>query len=247
LSDQPTQTLSYAAAVRSPVSVDRLLRQAQGSLIAGLIFPLFAIGAVISGVLAYRRTTDDSPNHRRAKRWIAAGAIFTIITPAVYIAIFAWFVTLAAAQGSKIKCASNLRQIGMAIRMYADQNADLLASDFATIAATQDITADVFICPHAHSDNSVRPTPPTQAQMAATIAQGSPTCSFFMHPWPGRTLGSLPPNAILAYEKPTNHDDGMNFLFADGHVDWHPAPLSNTILAELAAGTNPPPSLNGAP
>jgi prepilin-type processing-associated H-X9-DG protein len=49
---------------------------------------------------------------------------------------------------------------------------------------------------------------------------------------------------VLAYEPLTNHNGrGANFLFADGHVGWLDAPTATKVVAELAAGQNPPASL----
>jgi len=147
-----------------------------------------------------------------------------------------------------IKCSSNLKQIGMAIHMYANDHEDQCPASFDVLIAEYDITTYTFICASNDcSDDVARlPSTATTQQAAASVVEGTSTCSYFLCRFPGLTLSQLTPKHVLAYEKPLNHTtktNGMNVLFADGRTEWIPAPLRDQVAAELAAGQNPPPSL----
>ena len=57
---------------------------------------------------------------------------------------------------------------------------------------------------------------------------------------------TTPAGAILAYESITDHDDGVNLLFNDGHVAFNlmSAQKAARMVEQLQAGQNPPPALN---
>ena len=120
---------------------------------------------------------------------------------------------------NRLKCASHLRQIGQGVQMFANENRGLFPDDLTTLFVTQDLTSEVFVCPHAN-------VPPSGQVSYTYTGKG-------MSIW-------TPPNAVLAYEPLANHGDGMHVLFADFHVEWLGAPQARKLLAELAAGHNPP-------
>lgn len=147
-----------------------------------------------------------------------------------------------------IKCGSNLKQIGLAIHMYAGDYGDALPPDFATLVLDPGLAPYTFVCASRDCTDDVAklPSTATTQQAASTVVEGTSTCSYFLCKFPGQTLSQLTPRHVLVYEKPLNHTtetNGMNVLFADGRVDWIDAPLRDKIAAELAAGQNPPPSL----
>jgi prepilin-type processing-associated H-X9-DG protein len=57
---------------------------------------------------------------------------------------------------------------------------------------------------------------------------------------------NTPAGAILAYESITDHGDGVNLLFNDGHVTFNrmSAQKAARMVEQLQAGQNPPPTLN---
>jgi hypothetical protein len=70
----------------------------------------------------------------------------------------------------RLTCASNLRQIGQAVQMYANENHGVFAPDMATLLLTQDLTSEAFICGATHDTRASGPT--TQAVAANLGAAG---------------------------------------------------------------------------
>ncbi len=136
---------------------------------------------------------------------------------------------------ARVHCASNLRQIGQAMLLYANDNGskypdhieDLLVEEIAPVA---------FVCPSTN-DTASAAGPTTQATQANFVTPGH--CSYIYLGKGFTTAASA--ETILAYEPLKNHDgDGSNVLFGDGHVEFVEKQLMTKMLAELAAGQNPP-------
>jgi prepilin-type processing-associated H-X9-DG protein len=135
------------------------------------------------------------------------------------------------------RCASNLRQIGQALQMYANDYPGALPPSFDYLITREDIEADAFVCPA--SSDAVARGPTTQA-VAATVV-GSPGHCSYIYAGAGLSSQSLTPQHILAYEPMTNHgNDGMNVLFGDGRVEFVGRWQADHVLSELAIGHNPP-------
>jgi len=135
----------------------------------------------------------------------------------------------------RLTCASNLRQIGQGVQMYANENHGVYPPDVATLLLTQDLTSEAFICGATHDTRANGPT--TQAIAADLTAGGHLS---YVYCGKGLNLES-PAAAVVAYEPMTNHGGaGTNVLYADGHVDWLDAKQARTLINELGAGHNPP-------
>jgi prepilin-type processing-associated H-X9-DG protein len=136
---------------------------------------------------------------------------------------------------NRIKCQSNLRQIGQAIVMYANENHGAYPDSFATLLANEDITASVFVCPESNDTDATGPT--TQAFVTNLTAGGHLSYIYVGAGW---TTATTPANAVVAYEPLTNHGGtGMNVLFGDGHVDWLTPAQAKAILAKAGQGKPP--------
>lgn len=133
-----------------------------------------------------------------------------------------------------LKCSSNLRSIGQAVQMYANENRGLYPPDFGRLLLTQDLTSEMFVC---YSTDDVRADGPTMQAVAEKLSAGGHLS--YVYTGKGMTLNS-PANAVLAYEPPSNHGNGMNVLFADGRVQWIDAVRGRKLMSELEAGHNPP-------
>lgn len=124
---------------------------------------------------------------------------------------------------NRIKSSSNLRQIGLACKMYANDVAVRAGkpnypADFAELLRTQEITADVFINPT--SGTALPPLPPG-ANPAEFYGEWAVENGDYVYAGAGKTDDIVEAaTTILAYEKPLPNPDGINVLFCDGHVDW---------------------------
>jgi prepilin-type processing-associated H-X9-DG protein len=137
----------------------------------------------------------------------------------------------------RVKCASNLRQIGQGIQMYANENRGAFPPSFDAVLSTQDLTPEVFVCPSSDHERATGPT--TQAVVASFLSNPNLHCSY-VYTGAGLTSATATPKHVLAYEHATNHKDGMNVLYGDGTVQWVDAKQSAHLLSELTAGHNPP-------
>ncbi len=143
-----------------------------------------------------------------------------------------------------VKCASNLRQIGQACLLYANDHNGQFPNELALLLPTEDLGSRVLNCPSSNTE----PAPGTPAEAAALIRAYPDKHVSFVYLGAGLTTATITPETILAYEPLANHDDaGGNFLFGDGHVEFIAKPQAQKLIAALQAGQNPPPSLQPAP
>ncbi len=147
--------------------------------------------------------------------------------------------------GRRASCASNLKQIGLGLIMYSNENNETFPAG-ATLAMTDldalypDYVAErkVFMCP---SDNLV--TSATNAGITANNPFEKDECSYGYDNTHGATDGQ---GVVIAADRPTNNSinaptdanspnhggtvspyntadipgDGQNVLYIDGHVEW---------------------------
>ena len=126
----------------------------------------------------------------------------------------------------KVKCASNLRQIGLGAILYADgHRGGAMPPDLQAILDTQDITANAFTCPATR-----------HAATGGGFLEFGVTSSYI---WTARGLTNRAGRGQpLAFEPLANHAFvGGNVLFADGSVTFEtPATVKTLVAAEVAAG-----------
>jgi prepilin-type processing-associated H-X9-DG protein len=131
---------------------------------------------------------------------------------------------------NRVKCGSNMRQIGMAILLYSNENKGKYPPDQGTIVKTQDIVADVFVCP---SGNSPQP-PKFNNPDAAAKWVNEHTDYVYLGAGMNSTVGA---ETIVLYEKPGAHGkQGMNMLFGDGHVEFQLMPNAMRMIQDQQAG-----------
>jgi prepilin-type processing-associated H-X9-DG protein len=250
----PVAPLEYAAPGLRPHRTD----YAAGSLIVatlGILLLCMAAGvntgaaifalpgflciptALVLGILGLRR----SPRKGRA--------IAGILLASFVVGILLLLPNMGRARepANRIKCSSNLRQIGYGIQLYANENNGLLPPSFGAVLLTQDLTSDVFICPSSNEDPAKGPTP--QA-VVGNLTPGKTLSYVYLYPGPGKRLDQLAPATVLAYEVPANHDHkprdgGAHFLYADGNVDY--VVNAQKAIDQLKAGQNPPVALTPSP
>jgi len=163
---------------------------------------------------------------------IACGCMMSIMLPSL---------NRAREAAQRVKCASNLRQIGQGIMMYANEHRGEYPDAIEKLIITEDLTSDVFVCPSSNDDRAPGATPQAQAANLTAgkhlsyvyVGKGFTTVSGPGAPSMGRT--------VVAYEPPANHANaGINVLFADGHVAFVPAAQAKQLIADVQAGKNPP-------
>jgi hypothetical protein len=137
-------------------------------------------------------------------------------------------------EANRIKCASNLRQIGLAIEMYANQHGGKLPDDFGALLLNTEVVHEVFVCPTSQDEP---PTGQTAAERAASLSTPG-HCSYAYF---GRGL-SMPvdANRVMAMDKPENHGLAgtpgraeVNVLYGDGRVEWVAGKAAEKLLTEL--------------
>jgi prepilin-type processing-associated H-X9-DG protein len=104
--------------------------------------------------------------------------------------------TKARTRARRIACANNLRNIGRALLMYANDNKDNYPPDLETLVTKTYIR-----------DNKMLICPATKLR------------DFYIYRGVSITTSDIP-MMIMVYEKLNNHGGGRNVLFLDCHVEW---------------------------
>lgn len=113
---------------------------------------------------------------------------------------------------NRVKCASNMKQIGSAILLYANEHKMHYPPDLGTLVITEEIADDAFVCPDSNTQR-VDPTGLTLDQLRARVT--ATTDYIYL----GQNLkADADQDQLVLYEKIDNHTNGMNMLFADGSV-----------------------------
>jgi prepilin-type processing-associated H-X9-DG protein len=134
-------------------------------------------------------------------------------------------------QANRVKSASNLRQMGMAVQMHANENKGRFPDDIADLLK-QDLSAEVFGNPRNQGVSPPAGASPEQ------LAQWVRESSEYVYKGKGKNF-RMTSEEVLAYEKPEGLTDGINILFGDGHVEFVPmAPAQ----AMVRLGRKPKPS-----
>ncbi len=136
-------------------------------------------------------------------------------------------------RGRRSVCGSNLRQIGLALRMFSTDNAEQfpsVAQGFKVMSQyIGDKGAKVFICPSTKS-----------SPVGSTTDMTGPTnCSYSYAPGLGESISNASAQVIACDNNGQtvaiwggafggNHAGaGGDLLFVDGHVEW----TTNTVLS----------------
>lgn len=99
------------------------------------------------------------------------------------------------ARAMRYSCRTNLKGIGMALLIYSNDYNDQFPPDLETLISKAEMPAKGLVCPATNLKDSY-------------IYRGA-TLTTSDTPW-----------MITVYEKLSNHGDGRNVLFLDGHVEW---------------------------
>ncbi len=129
------------------------------------------------------------------------------------------------------KCASNLRQIGEGILLYANDHQGQYPDSFGTILLNEDIRPDVFVCPDSADEPATGATTQTTA---ANLTTGGHLSYIYLGS--GMNSATVPANAVVAYEPLSNHGNSrMNVLMGDGTVDFLKPSAAASVLSQVTA------------
>ncbi len=151
--------------------------------------------------------------NRRGFTFIELVSVWAII--AILAAILFPVFARAREKAYQTNCLNNLVNIGVALRIYAQdnyghfppENNNLwpLVPNYLPDSAT-------FICPTAERRRTQGPARPPQPP-----AYGSPIDYVY---WGGWCDDDKPKTVIAGEDEGDRHNDGANYLFLDGHVKW---------------------------
>ena len=144
----------------------------------------------------------------------------------------------------RVACAANLRSVGQAIQMYANDHVGDFPDTLEHVVAGGYVPdVRIFLCPCSTNTDT-----PAQGATRAAIAADLTTGGHLSYAYVGRGLtvkaGS---DTVIAYEHATHHEGkGGNVLFADGHVVWHSTAELRAVIDWYAAGKGPMIKAGGA-
>ena len=119
--------------------------------------------------LDYRNPTQHVPVRRRSVGTIVAWWLGGLGAGLLLICILLPSLGRAREGANRIKCASNLRQIGQAAMFYANDHGGQLPPDVGAMILYGDVTSEVFICPSCDLD---RATGATTRQVVSSLLSG---------------------------------------------------------------------------
>ena len=224
---QATPAMAYA----TPTTVGTTSGLAIAALVTGalgLLIPLLGIVGIVLGIIALRKTRDPASTGKGlAIAGISLGAVGVLISLCM-LSILLPSLNRARETANRIRCASNMRQIGMAILLY-ENDYRAKPTDLAVLLQTQDLEPSAVVCP-THGI--------THAPSAMAFIPNQHTSYVYV----GKDLPRLaPPDSIILYEPISHHgQDGANFLYGDGHVEFHDRASADPMIQALESGRNPP-------
>ena len=117
---------------------------------------------------------------------------------------------------NRVKCASDERQMGQALLLYANEHKGNYPPTIVEMITDEELLPEVFLCPSSNTS-----LPKNKNQMSpADLAAWTEKHTDYVYVGKGMTT-MAGANDIAIYEKPDDHGkDGMNILFGDGHVEF---------------------------
>ena len=189
---------------------ERLLQYAEPLAGAFAVAAGFAAVAPLVGfflALAVRASTPKAAVPRRAK----VMANISLLLSGVYFFMLLVPVSTGAPRerARRTACMSNLKQIGLGLRMYSSDHNELFPASLAELAPyVGSNSVSLFLCPSAGHRSGA---------MHDVDSWTDYTCV------PGLSETNAPDTVIAMCSPDHHHGDGANVLFVDGHVEWMPA------------------------
>lgn len=131
---------------------------------------------------------------------------------ALWAAMFCWAEPLIVAsreEATRAACAQNLREVGLACKLYAQTYQDTLPADFKSMAQAK--FRNVYRLTNCPGNS----TPQAPRDPAALE---DPDYCDYLYLGNGITLKQLTPQTVIAADRPGNHSGYINVLTGDGRV-----------------------------
>lgn len=144
-----------------------------------------------------------------------------VATTAMALSILLPSLSRARELAKRAVCASNLRGIGIACQIYANDNAERFPADLAVLVEQNTLTTEQFICPSSggYAPNVEALRGEGLARLGLTYIAGQTSASD------GRN--------VLVFESLANHNgEGGNVLFVDSHVEFLKPPVYGERIRE---------------
>jgi len=139
-------------------------------------------------------------------------------------------------QANRVKCASNMRQVGQAMFIYASVNGGAFPDRLDRLLSY--IGSNTFVCPSCGDSPAPGQTPQIQAN---NLYAGGHLSYAYVGAGLSTTTGpGTTSTTVVMYEPLANHKEGVNVLYADGSVAFIPAGAAQAMIASL-----PPPATQG--
>jgi len=186
---------------------------AVGAMVCGIIgilgcFPV-GIAGVILGIVAVSRASRRPAEYGGKGMAIAGictgGASLLLIIPLIMMtSILLPSLARARELAKRTVCSTNLSGIGMAMKVYANNNNEAYPPDLKTLLKSGTVTERMFVCPSSTVD-------------VADIGGDLEACYTYIK---GQGEWNDPSN-VLVYEKADHHGgEGGNVLFGNGTVEF---------------------------
>jgi prepilin-type processing-associated H-X9-DG protein len=168
--------------------------------------------------------TYAPPAPPRSRFRYVVRAVGILVVGGMLISVFLPSLCRSRETANRIKCASNLRQIGQAITLYAQEHDGHYPPSLAVLPSVEDLSAEVMTCPSSNDEKSTATDAAgivADLTAAETNAPDHKPCLSYAYTGQALTEKTATQTTIVAYEPLVNHgDDGANVLFGDGHVEF---------------------------
>lgn len=192
----------------------------QGMAIAALVcgilgvvtcFPIFGIVGLVLGIVAVVKA-GNRPSEYGGKGMaiagICTGGVSLLIVVPLMLAITLPSLARARELAKRSVCAANMQHIATALLTYANDNREQFPPNLDILVTKGTLTPKHLLCPSA-----------PQANYVYTVA--------------GLTADA-PPKTVVLYEPITNHEEGGNVIFLDGHVKFLKQPEYDKAIAGIS-------------
>jgi predicted Zn finger-like uncharacterized protein len=218
---QPQSPLNYQGGVGEYARPPATSGMAIASLVCGLLFCVIpvisSLLAIIFGIIGISKTKDPRVGGKGMSiAGLILGCVGLLMFVPLELAIMVPAFSRASETANRVRCASNMRMISVALQQYAIGNGNVYPPDFKPLLNQGSLTAMMLECPTVGPSSS----------------GASPYVLAAIHP--------MSASAVILYEPVADHKDGANMLFGNGTVQFIPSPRAQNIINDVQSGINPP-------